>query len=79
MFGQIWGARRIPAPTAALLTMSEILVATLSAWLLVGTDLEPLSWLGGAIIVGAVCIDLYIQRNQTVPELAVNQPADAGG
>jgi len=34
MLGQIWGARRIPAPTAALLTMTEIIVATLSAYFL---------------------------------------------
>lgn len=58
MLGQVWGARRIPAPTAALLTMSEIVVATISAALLIGTDLQPLSWLGGGIIVMAVCIDL---------------------
>lgn len=58
MIGQIWGARRIPAPTAALLTMTEIIVATLSAGLLIGTELEPISMLGGAIIVLAVCIDL---------------------
>jgi len=25
LLGQIWGARKIPAPTAALLTMTEIL------------------------------------------------------
>lgn len=63
MLGQIWGARRIPAPTAALLTMSEIIVATLSAGLLIGTDLQPASWLGGAIIIVAVCIDLSAQRS----------------
>jgi drug/metabolite transporter (DMT)-like permease len=61
LLGQIWGAKRIPAPTAALLTMSEILVATLSAYLLIGTDLAPLSWLGGAIILVAVCISLHNQ------------------
>lgn len=64
MLGQIWGARRIPAPTAALLTMTEILVATSSAAWLVGTELTPLSLFGGAVIVLAVCIDLNTQRNQ---------------
>ena len=64
MLGQVWGARRIPAPTAALLTMSEIVVATASAALLIGTDLKPLSWLGGGIIVMAVCIDLVTQRGK---------------
>lgn len=64
MLGQIWGARRIPAPTAALLTMTEILVATSSAAWLVGTELTLLSLLGGVVIVLAVCIDLNAQRNQ---------------
>lgn len=64
MLGQIWGARRIPAPTAALLTMTEIVVATTSAGWLVGTDLTLISLLGGGIIVVAVCIDLTTKRNQ---------------
>jgi len=62
MLGQIWGARRIPAPTAALLTMTEILVATLSAGILIGTDLPPISMLGGMIIIVAVCVDLAVKR-----------------
>lgn len=60
MLGQIWGARRIPAPTAALLTMTEIIVATLSAYFLIGTDLSTLSFIGGALIVTAVVIDLKL-------------------
>jgi len=52
----------VPAPTAALLTMSEILVATLSASWLIGTDLEPLAWLGGGLIVAAVLLDLKLQQ-----------------
>jgi len=47
MLGQVWGARRIPAPTAALLTMTEIIVATASAMLLIGSDLTAVAWLGG--------------------------------
>jgi drug/metabolite transporter (DMT)-like permease len=66
MLGQIWGARRIPAPTAALLTMTEILVATASAGWLIGTELAPISLLGGAIIILAVCIDLATKRKQLV-------------
>jgi len=62
MLGQIWGARRIPAPTAALLTMTEIVVATTSAGWLVGTDLTPISLLGGGMIIIAVCIDLTSNR-----------------
>lgn len=60
MIGQIWGARRIPAPTAALLTMTEIIVATISAYLLIGTELSTLSIFGGALIVFAVVIDLKL-------------------
>ncbi|MFK7855077.1 MAG: DMT family transporter [Granulosicoccus sp.] len=63
MISQVWGARRIPAPTAALLTMTEIIVATLSAGLLIGTELEPVSIIGGVIIVLAVCIDLITRKN----------------
>ena len=66
MLGQIWGARKIPAPTAALLTMTEILVATLSAGWLIGTDLAPVSILGGLVIIAAVCIDLYIKQRQSL-------------
>lgn len=62
MLSQIWGARRIPAPTAALLTMTEILVATASAGLLIGTELPPISLLGGMIIIAAVCVDLAVKR-----------------
>lgn len=65
MLGQIWGARRIPAPTAALLTMTEIIVATLSAGWLIGTDLPPISILGGIIIITAVFLDLYAQRKKS--------------
>ena len=60
MLGQIWGARRIPAPTAALLTMTEIIVATLSAYFLIGTELGTLAFIGGALIVLAVAIDLKL-------------------
>lgn len=66
MLGQIWGARRIPAPTAALLTMSEIIVATLSASVLIGTELGPVALLGGVVIVASVCIDIYAQRAQLI-------------
>jgi len=64
MIGQIWGARRIPAPTAALLTMTEIIVATLSAGLLIGTELQPISMVGGLIIILAVGIDLLSRQRR---------------
>lgn len=61
MFGQIWGARRVPAPTAALLTMTELIVATVSAWLLIGTDMGPMALLGGALVVLSVLLDIRLQ------------------
>lgn len=61
LFGQIWGAMRLPAPTAALLTMSEIIVAVGSAALLIGTDLSRVALLGGVIILCALCLDIALQ------------------
>ena len=59
MIGQLWGARLVPATRAALLTMTEIVVATISAWALIGTTLTLISLLGGLTIVAAVLIDIY--------------------
>lgn len=59
MIGQLWGARLVPATRAALLTMTEIVVATISAWALIGTSMTTLSVIGGLIIVAAVLIDIY--------------------
>lgn len=61
MIGQVWGARYIESPLAALLTMSEIIFATLSAWYLIGTTLSTLSIVGGIIIISAVAVDLFYQ------------------
>lgn len=54
----VWGGQRLTAPTAALLTMSEILAATLSATLILGNALNNIAWLGGAIIVFAAVVDI---------------------
>ena len=61
MFSQVWGARRIPAPTAALLTMSEILVATASAWWLIGTELGGAALIGGALVIASVLLDIGLK------------------
>lgn len=58
IYGQVWGARFVAAPTAALLTMTEIVFATLSAWLLIGTTLTGLGWFGGGLIILAAVLDL---------------------
>jgi len=59
MVGQLWGARHVPATTAALLTMSEVLVATISTAILIGISLSGIAWIGGGLILMAVLIDLY--------------------
>lgn len=61
MLAQIWGASQLPAPTAALLTMSEIIVAIGSAYLLIGTSLTPVAMSGGVIILLALCIDIFME------------------
>jgi drug/metabolite transporter (DMT)-like permease len=69
MIGQLWGARLVPATRAALLTMTEIVVATGSAALLIGTSLTSVSIIGGLVIVAAVVIDLLC-RTMTASGLA---------
>jgi len=65
MIGQLWGARLVPATRAALLTMTEIVVATISAWALIGTSMTTLSVIGGMVIVAAVLIDIYGNTENT--------------
>jgi len=65
LFGQAWGAQRVPAPTAALLTMTEIVAATVSAYFLIGTELNGISMLGALIILAAVLIDVTYGILQT--------------
>jgi drug/metabolite transporter (DMT)-like permease len=64
MIGQLWGARLVPATRAALLTMSEIMVATISAWALIGTSLTSLSMIGGLVIIAAVLLDVLFAQAQ---------------
>ncbi|MDJ0613555.1 MAG: DMT family transporter [Rhizobiaceae bacterium] len=63
MAGQIWGAKHIAATTAALLTMSEILVATASATLIGNETLPLISWFGGGLIIVAIFVDVYGSSN----------------
>jgi len=57
--GQLWGAKHVAATTAALITMSEILVATISTALLAVSDLPWIAWFGAGLIMVAVLIDLF--------------------
>lgn len=59
LIGQLWGAQFVAATTAALFTMSEIIVATVSTTLLEGNSLSLISWIGGLLIVLAVLLDIF--------------------
>jgi len=65
MVGQLWGAKYVAATTAALLTMSEILMATASTALLDASDLPLISWFGAGLILIAVLIDLFANSNSS--------------
>ena len=65
IIGQLWGARLVPATRAALLTMTELIVATISAALLIGTTMTTLSMIGGLVIVAAVLVDVLGSSEQS--------------
>ncbi|NKB54234.1 MAG: EamA family transporter [Rhizobiaceae bacterium] len=58
IYGQVWGARMVPSSTAALLTMIELITASVSAYLLIGTSLGPMALAGGVLIACAAVLDL---------------------
>lgn len=51
-----YGAARLPTATTSLIMLSEVLFATLSAWLLGATELTPRMLLGGALIVSGALL-----------------------
>ena len=59
----LWGAQYLFPGTAALLTMSELIVATLSAGLWLGTSLTPTATVGAFCILVAALADLTAQRH----------------
>ncbi len=59
-------ARVVPAPDAALLLMSEIVLAPVWVWLFVDEQPEPTTLIGGAVILVAVVGMLYWRRSQAV-------------
>jgi len=63
LFGQIWGAQFVAATTAALLTMSEIMLATISTYVLGESNMELISWIGATLILAAIFIDLFGSNN----------------
>lgn len=58
IYGQVWGARLIPSSSAALVTMIELITATVSAFILIGTSLDSMALIGGVIIAGAAVFDI---------------------
>jgi len=56
-----FGLERLPASVAGILVMSEILFATVFAYIFLGERLSPLQILGAALVVGGVLI-LYKSR-----------------
>lgn len=60
-----YGAARLPTATTSLIMLSEVLFATLSAWLLGATELTPRMLLGGALIIsGALLAALQGRRRK---------------
>jgi drug/metabolite transporter (DMT)-like permease len=49
-------AARLPTATTSLIMLSEVLFATISAWLLGATELTPRMLLGGALIIGGALL-----------------------
>lgn len=52
LFG--WGLRRVPASTATAVSLAEPVAAALLADLVAGQALDPLGWLGVAVVAAAV-------------------------
>lgn len=60
-----YGAARLPTATTSLMLLSEVLFASVSAWLLGATVLTPSMLLGGALIVLAALLAALQARKQT--------------
>lgn len=76
-------ARMLGATVASFVGLSEVVLAVLVAWLLVGQSMAPVQLLGGlAILVGVICVRLGQQREAATaaipgPDAAVGAAADA--
>lgn len=55
--GTQWGVSHMEAGRSAVLIIMELVAAVASAALLNGTELRPLEWLGGCLIVGSAFIE----------------------
>ncbi|HVI38805.1 MAG TPA: DMT family transporter [Gaiellales bacterium] len=61
------GARLIPAPEAALLTLLEVVLGPLWVWLAISEQPDTATLVGGAILVGAVVIQAMGERPEEQP------------
>lgn len=53
------GMKRVNAGLASVLSMSEVLFATVLGWLAFGEVMAPLGWIGGLLVVAGVIYALY--------------------
>lgn len=62
---QVWGAAELPASVAAILTTTEIVVATVTAIALIGTTVNFSGAIGAILIALAIIITVRSQTEQT--------------
>ena len=60
--GLMWAAPKLDPARVGILLMAEVLVAAVSAAILVGEHLEPLEWVGGGLVLFAGLIELWPER-----------------
>ncbi|MEM7117988.1 MAG: EamA family transporter, partial [Chloroflexota bacterium] len=58
----LWGAKFVSPTTTSIMMMAEVAVATISAALLLGTEMGTVEILGGLIIVFAGFLDVWGER-----------------
>ncbi|MFH1467490.1 MAG: EamA family transporter [Pseudomonadota bacterium] len=68
------GMREVSAGMAAVMSMSEVLFATLLGWLVFGELLSPLGWLGGVLVVIGVLYALLARAGLAAGEGGGEEP-----
>lgn len=64
-----FGSRVVPAAEATLLTMLEVILGPVWVWLLLGESASPMTFVGGAVVLGAVVMNAVtgLRLRQTHP------------
>jgi drug/metabolite transporter (DMT)-like permease len=70
------GARRVGAAQAALLSTVEPAIIVALAWILLGQRLEPIQWVGAALIMVSVVVAQTAPRPRGAPEPAMPLEAE---